>query len=64
MTSRRPYNRIKPLLLGFGANNKNIMFYATPSMPKDLSISNDVMVGVWTRTLIDRNTGIMLSYKR
>jgi hypothetical protein len=33
-------------LLGFGANNKKIIAYATLNMPKDLSISNVVTVGV------------------
>jgi hypothetical protein len=32
-------------VLGFGAKNNN-MCYATPNMPKDLSISNTVTVGV------------------
>jgi hypothetical protein len=50
-------------LLGFGENNKKFMCYATPNIPKDLSISNAVTVGVWTRTLIDRNVGITLSHK-
>jgi hypothetical protein len=51
-------------LLGFGANNKKIMCYATLNMPKDLFISNDVILGVRTRTLVDRNAGIMLPHKR
>jgi hypothetical protein len=33
-------------LLGFGADNKKIMCYATLNMPKDLSTSNVVTVGV------------------
>jgi hypothetical protein len=51
-------------LLGFGANNKKIMCYATLNMPKDLYISNAVMVVVWTRTLVDQNVGITLPHKR
>jgi hypothetical protein len=34
------------LLLGFGADNKKIMCYTTPNMPKDLSSSKTVTVGV------------------
>jgi hypothetical protein len=37
--------------------------YATPNKPKDLSISNVVTLGVWTRTLVDQNTEIMLPHK-
>jgi hypothetical protein len=44
--------------LGFGANNKKIIGYATPNLPKDLYISNVVTVEVWTRTLIDRTWGL------
>jgi hypothetical protein len=52
------------VMLGFGANNKKIMCYATPNMPKDLSISNVVTVGVRTHILGDRNAGITLPHKR
>jgi hypothetical protein len=51
-------------LLGFDANNKKIICYATPNMFNDLSISNVVTVGVWICTLIDQNAGITLPHKR
>jgi hypothetical protein len=51
-------------LLGFGADNKKIMCYATPNMPKDLSISNVITIGVRTRILVERNAGITLPHKR
>jgi hypothetical protein len=66
-SNRTSIQRIDPALiplLDFSANNKTFMCYTTPNMPKDLSISNDVMVGVWTRTLVDRNAGITLPHKR
>jgi hypothetical protein len=45
-------------VLGFGANNKKIIGYATPNLPKDLSISNDVTVGVQTCTLVDQTRAL------
>jgi hypothetical protein len=66
-SNRTSILRIDPALiplLGLGANNKKITGYATPNMPKDLSISNAVTVGVRTRTLVDRNAGITLPHKR
>jgi hypothetical protein len=43
---------------GFCANNKKIIDYATPNLPKDLSISNVLTVGVRTRTLVDQIRGL------
>jgi hypothetical protein len=37
---------------------KKIIGYATPNLPKDLSISNIVTVGVRTHTLVDRPQGL------
>jgi hypothetical protein len=46
-SNRTSILRIDPALitlLGFGANNKKIMCYATLNMTKDLSTSNAVLV--------------------
>jgi hypothetical protein len=50
-------------LLGFGANNKKIMCYAT-LISQYLSISNAVTIKEFqTHTLEDRNAGITLPHK-
>jgi tartrate dehydratase alpha subunit/fumarate hydratase class I-like protein len=51
-------------MLGFGSNNKKKIGYTNVNMPKDLSISNAVTVGVRTCTLVDQNAENTLPHKR
>jgi hypothetical protein len=62
---RSVYKGMSPnFLLVFGANNKKNYVLRNPELPKDLSISNDVMVGVSDTYPRRSKHGITLPHKR